>query len=212
MPLRAPTRASVPSLWSVKVVTMQPNRVLEIIWVGWLISWVAASFWSNRAQKRAATLETWSYRTAMIAGGILLAPWTGPLLGEKTIWTISYAGICALAAVMLAGLALTWWARIYLGRLWSSVITRKEDHEIIDTGPYAFVRHPIYCGLIIAIIATAVAEARLTGLFGAALIILGVWLKARTEERFLLTELGPEMYGAYRRRVPMLIPFLPRRH
>jgi protein-S-isoprenylcysteine O-methyltransferase Ste14 len=50
----------------------------------------------------------------------------------------------------------------------------------------------------------------LTALIGAALIILGVWLKARTEERFLLTELGPERYDAYRRRVPMLIPFLPR--
>ena len=192
--------------------TVQPNRVLEIIWIGWLLSWVAASFWSNRAQKRAATLETWSYRAAMIAGGILLVPWTGPLLGEKTIWSINGESVYALAALMLAGLALTWWARIYLGPLWSSVITRKEDHKIIDTGPYAFVRHPIYTGLIIALIATAVAEARLTGLLGAAFIILGVWLKARTEERFLLTELGPEIYGAYCRRVPMLIPFLPPRH
>jgi protein-S-isoprenylcysteine O-methyltransferase Ste14 len=199
-------------VWSFRIVTIQPNRVLEIIWIGWLLSWVAASFWSNRAQKRAATLETWSYRAAMIAGGVLLAPWTGPLLGEKTIWGVSTAGICALAVLMLAGLALTWWARIYLGPLWSSVITRKEDHKIVDTGPYAFVRHPIYSGLIVALVATAAAEARLTGLLGAALIILGVWLKARTEERFLLTELGPETYGAYCRRVPMLIPFLPSRH
>ena len=116
-----------------------------------------------------------------------------------------------LAAVMLAGLSLTWWARIYLGPLWSSVITRKENHKIIDTGPYAFVRHPIYSGLIIALLATAAAEGRVTALFGAALIVLGVWLKARTEERFLLTELGPEIYSAYSRRVPMLIPFLPHR-
>ncbi len=191
--------------------TIQPNLVLEIIWIGWLISWVAASFWSDRAQKRAATLETWSYRAAMIAGGILLVPVTGSLLGEKPIWEINYAGMYALAALMLAGLSLTWWARICLGPLWSSRITRKEDHRIIDTGPYAFVRHPIYSGLIIALVATAAAEGTLTALFGAALIILGVWLKARTEERFLLTELGPEIYDAYCRRVPMLIPFLPRR-
>jgi protein-S-isoprenylcysteine O-methyltransferase Ste14 len=172
---------------------------------------VAASFWSDRAQKRAATMETWSYRAAMIAGGILLVPVTGPLLEEKPIWEINRAGMYALAAVMLAGLALTWWARIYLGPLWSSTITRKEDHRIIDTGPYAFVRHPIYSGLMIALVATAAAEGTLTALFGAALIILGVWLKARTEERFLLTELGPEIYGAYCRRVPMLIPFFSRR-
>ena len=191
--------------------TIQPNRVLEIIWIGWLISWAAASFWSNRAQKRAPTLESWTYRAAMIAGGILLVPFTGPLLGEKPIWQINDAGMYALAALMLAGLALTWWARICLGPLWSSTITRKEDHKVIDTGPYAFVRHPIYSGLMIALVATAAAEGRLTALFGAALIILGVWLKARTEERFLLTELGPEIYGAYCRRVAMLIPFLPRR-
>jgi protein-S-isoprenylcysteine O-methyltransferase Ste14 len=192
-------------------VTFQPSQVLEIIWIAWLISWVAASFWSGRTRKRAATLETWRYRAAMIAGGILLVPITGRLLGENPIWEISYAGMYALAALMLAGLALTWWARIWLGRLWSSVITRKENHKIIDTGPYAFVRHPIYSGLIIAIIATAAAEGRWTALFGAALIILGVWLKARTEERFLLTEFGPESYDAYCHRVPMLIPFLPRR-
>jgi protein-S-isoprenylcysteine O-methyltransferase Ste14 len=199
------------SLGVSRIVTIQPSLVLETIWIVWLISWVAASFWSNRARTRAATLETWRYRAAMIAGGILLVPVTGPLLGEKPIWEINRAGMYALAAVMLAGLSLTWWARIYLGPLWSSTITRKEDHRIIDTGPYAFVRHPIYSGLMIALVATAAAEGTLTALFGAALIILGVWLKARTEERFLLTELGPEIYGAYCRRVPMLIPFFSRR-
>jgi protein-S-isoprenylcysteine O-methyltransferase Ste14 len=192
-------------------VTIEPRQVLEIIWIAWLISWVAASFWSGRARKRAATLETWGYRAPMIAGGILLVPLAGPLLGEKPIWKINDAGMYALAALMLAGLALTWWARIYLGPMWSSVIARKEDHKIIDTGPYAFVRHPIYSGLIIALVATAAAEGRLTALIGAALIILGVWQKARTEERFLLTEFGPESYDAYCRRVPMLMPFLRRR-
>jgi protein-S-isoprenylcysteine O-methyltransferase Ste14 len=190
---------------------IQANQVLELIWIGWLMSWVAASLWSDRAQKRAATTETWTYRACMIAGGILLVPWAGPILGEKPIWVISHAGAYVLVAVMLAGLSLTWWARIYLGPLWSGVITRKEDHRIIDTGPYAFVRHPIYSGLIIALLATATAEGRVTGLFGVAFIILGVWLKACTEERFLLTEFGPGIYGAYSRRVPMLIPFLPKR-
>ena len=81
------------------------------------------------ATKAAATLETWTYRAAMIAGGILLVPWIPPLLGEKPIWEISYGGAYALAAVMLVGLLLTWWARIYLGPLWSSVISRKEGHR-----------------------------------------------------------------------------------
>jgi len=188
-------------------VAIHPNQVLELIWIVWLISWVAASFWSRRTQKRAANLETWIYRAAMIAGAALIVPWTGPLLGEKQIWEIGWRGAALLAAVMLAGLLLTWWARIYLGSLWSSVITRKEDHKIIDTGPYALVRHPIYTGLIIGLLATAAAEGRISAPVGCALVILGIWLKARTEERFLTAELGQEAYGSYCRRVPMLVPF-----
>jgi protein-S-isoprenylcysteine O-methyltransferase Ste14 len=106
---------------------------------------------------------------------------------------------------------LTWLARIHLGRLWSSAITRKEEHRIVDTGPYAFVRHPIYTGIIIALLATATTEATLAALLGAVLIAFGLYLKARAEERFLMAELDPHDYGSYRRCVPMLVPFLPPR-
>jgi protein-S-isoprenylcysteine O-methyltransferase Ste14 len=81
---------------------------------------------------------------------------------------------------------------------------------VIDTGPYALVRHPIYTGIIAAIVATAAAQATVTGITGAALVVFGLWLKARAEERFLTAELGADAYGGYRRRVPMLVPFLPR--
>ena len=188
----------------------RPNETFEVIWIGWLTSWVAASFWSGRTAKRATTWETWAYRVAIFAGALLIAPWTAPALGEKQIWEVGSTGAFALVGIMLAGLLLTWLARIHLGRLWSSAITRKEKHRVIDTGPYAFVRHPIYAGIITALIATAVIEATLVALVGATLIALGLWLKARAEERFLMGELGPDAYGSYCRRVPMLIPFLPR--
>ena len=167
--------------------------------------------WSGRTEKRAATRETWIYRIAIFAGAILIAPWTAQVLGEKPTWQIGDHGASALVGVMLLGLALTWWARMQLGRLWSSAITRKEEHRLVDTGPYAFVRHPIYTGLIIALLATAAIEATLVALLGALLIVLGLWVKARAEERFLLAELGPDAYESYRRRVPMLVPFLPHR-
>jgi hypothetical protein len=96
-------------------------------------------------------------------------------------------------------------------RFWSSAITRKEHHSVVDIGPYAFVRHPIYTGIITALLATAVIQATAPALAGAALITYGLWLKARAEERFLVVELGPDSYGSYCRRVPMLIPFLPHR-
>ena len=190
---------------------IRPSEAFEVIWIGWLASWVAASFWSGRTAKRSTTWETWAYRVAIFAGAILIAPWTAPALGEKPIWEVSDTGAYALAGVMLLGLLLTWIARIHLGRLWSSAITRKEQHQVVDTGPYAFVRHPIYAGIIIALIATALTEATLVALLGAKLIALGLWLKARAEERFLMLELGSDAYGSYCRRVPMLIPFL-RRH
>lgn len=187
----------------------RPSETLELIWIVWLLSWVAASFWSGRTQRRVGTLETWTYRAAMIAGGILLVPWTAWTLAETPLWDVGYGGAYVLAAVMVAGLTFTWWARVHLGRLWSSAITRKEGHRIVDTGPYGVVRHPIYTGIIVGLLATAAAEATATALVGAALIIFGLWLKASSEERFLMVELGPDAYGPYCRRVPMLIPFLP---
>jgi protein-S-isoprenylcysteine O-methyltransferase Ste14 len=191
-------------------VIFRPNETFEVIWIGWLTSWVAASFWSGRTAKRATTWETWAYRVAIFAGALLIAPWTAPALGEKQIWEVGSTGAYALVGIMLAGLLLTWLARIHLGRLWSSAITRKEKHRLVDTGPYAFVRHPIYTGLIIALLATAATEATPVALLGALMIALGLWVKARAEEHFLSFELGPEAYACYRRRVPMLIPFLPR--
>jgi len=189
-------------------VIVRPEQIVELIWIGWSISWLTASFWSNGAQKRLALTETWTYRAALIAGGILVAPPAAWLLSEAPLWNFGYRGTSAAVAVMLTGLFLTWWARLHLGRLWSGVITRKEDHKLIDTGPYAFVRHPIYAGLVIALFATAAVEATVAALLGAALMTFGFWLKARSEEQFLRVELGPDIYKAYCRRVPMLVPFI----
>jgi protein-S-isoprenylcysteine O-methyltransferase Ste14 len=192
-------------------VIVQPSEAFQVIWIGWVVSWVAASLWSGRTEKRAATRETWIYRIVIFAGAILIAPWTAQVLGERPTWQVGYYGACGFVGVMLMGLALTWWARIHLGGLWSSAITRKEKHRLIETGPYALVRHPIYTGLIIALLATAAIEATQVAPLGALLIALGLWVKARAEERFLSTELAPETYESYRRRVPMLVPFLPHR-
>jgi len=192
-------------------VNIQPSETFQAIWIGWVVSWVAASLWSGRTEKRDTTYETWIYRAIIFAGAILIAPWTAQALGEKPTWQVGYYGAYALVGVMLLGLAVTWWARIALGRLWSSAITRKEEHRLVDTGPYAVVRHPIYTGIIIALLATAATEGTILALLGAVFIAIGLWVKARAEERFLSAELDPDAYESYRRRVPMLVPFLPHR-
>ena len=80
---------------------------------------------------------------------------------------------------------------------------------VIQTGPYRFVRHPIYTGLIAALGSFAVQLATPAALVGVCFVALGFWLKARLEERFLSQELGEAAYAAYRRRTPMLVPFWP---
>jgi protein-S-isoprenylcysteine O-methyltransferase Ste14 len=93
--------------------------------------------------------------------------------------------------------------------LWSGTITKKADHRVIESGPYAIVRHPIYTGILLAVLATALVKGTVLALVGAAVITLGLWMKAKLEEGWLRQELGPDAYDAYRRRVPMLVPFGP---
>ena len=81
----------------------------------------------------------------------------------------------------------------------------------MDTGPYAIVRHAIYTGLLLALLATAIAQGTVSAMAGFGLLVLGLWITARIEERWLSRELGEAAYGDFRRRVPMLIPFLPKR-
>lgn len=184
-----------------------PRLAIAVIWLAWIVSWIVAALWASRAEKRAVTWQTALYRLTLLAGAVLLTPWAARRLAAGQLWHVGIDGAYALALLTLAGLSFTWWARIHLGRLWSGSITRKQGHRIVDSGPYGLVRHPIYTGLIFALVATAVAEARATGLAGAALITFGLWLKARIEERFLTAELGADAYGDYRRRVPMLVPY-----
>lgn len=207
--LRDPNRF-LAFVWSGWIATW-PTQLLVLIWLAWLISWVVGSFWSGRTDNQVMTWNSLAYRMPIFAGAVLFTPWTSQALGEKPIWYVGDGGTYVLASLVLAGTLLTWWARIHLGRLWSSAITRKEDHRIIDTGPYALVRHPIYTGLIGAILATGIAVGTVTTLVGALLIAFGLWQKARMEESFLTTELGAQVYGPYCRRVPMLVPFLTQR-
>ena len=189
-------------------ITTWPTKLLALIWLAWVISWVAASFWSGRTKSHVRTLNSWVYCLPILIGAILLSPWGTGALGEKTLYDPGDVGTYLLAAVLLVGISFTWWARIHLGRFWSNAITHKEGHNIIDSGPYGLVRHPIYTGLILGILATGIAVATPASLLGALLISFGEWQKARMEERFLSVELGPEAYESYRRRVPMIVPFL----
>src|SRR6202041_1394447 len=94
------------------------------------------------------------------------------------------------AAVTLAGLLFAVWARLYLGTNWSRSVTIKQGHELITTGPYAMVRHPIYTGILTGFLGTAIALAQVRGFVGFVLVLLGFWTKLRIEEQWMRSQFG----------------------
>jgi protein-S-isoprenylcysteine O-methyltransferase Ste14 len=184
---------------------MSPTNVMAWVWGAWFLSWLAASSWANRTETKASLAQEAPYRIVTGAGVVLLFM---PRLRGPVLWATPLPAQWLLVVLAGAGFAFCWWARLHIGRLWSATVTRKTDHHIVDTGPYALVRHPIYTGLILAAAAAALLRGALGPLAGFTLIALGCWMKARLEERFLAAELGRELYEAYRRRVGMLTPRL----
>jgi len=179
--------------------------------LAWWITWLAAAVWSDRAVKRPARRNQIVYRLLAAVGAVLLFGMfhkPGLAILEGALWQTPSAISWGLVAVACFGFLFTWWARIHLGRLWSSSVGRKADHRVIDTGPYGLVRHPIYSGITLASIATAALRGTASAWLGAAVMTLGWYVKARMEEGFLREELGEDAYDAYARRVPMLIPRL----
>ena len=183
-----------------------PFHLIAVAWLAWVVSWMLAAAWSRQTSSRASIADQAPYRIVTGLGVILLFGFFD-LERPAIEWPASDALAWAMLALVITGFAFAWWARLHLGALWSGAITRKEDHRIVDTGPYGLVRHPIYTGLILSAFATAIARGRIEALAGAVLFALGCWMKARVEERFLAEGLGEAAYAGYRARVPMLIPF-----
>jgi len=182
------------------------------MWFAWWVSWLAAAAWSDRAVKRPAAQYQLVYRALAAVGAVLLfGLYSHHLETEIILWQTPVPLAWTLVAVVAAGLLFTWWARIHLGRLWSSSVSRKADHHVVDTGPYAIVRHPIYTGIILASAATAAMRGTALAWLGVCVMTIGWVLKARLEEGFLREQLGAEVYGDYAHRVPMIVPFLGRR-
>ena len=181
------------------------GRVIIALWVIWFATWIAAGIFSGRTKVRMGADMVGPHRALVSIGVVLLLaqiPWSP----DAPLWPEPAAMKWILLGLVVAGFAFCWWARLHLGRLWSGFVTLKEDHRIVDTGPYALVRHPIYSGLMFAALMTALIRASPAALLGFALMALGFAMTARIEERFLRDQLGGEVYDAYSRRVPMLIP------
>jgi len=177
------------------------------MWLSWMAYWWLASRGAKATERR----EPLGSRLLHVLP-LLLAFWLlwenrvpGAFLNERLFPWAPWAFWLA-ALVTAAGILFTVWARVHLGGNWSGIVTLKHDHELIVSGPYAIVRHPIYTGLLIAFIGSAAGRGEWRGVLAVLIAWWALWRKLRLEERWMAERFG-EQYEAYRRRVPALVPF-----
>jgi protein-S-isoprenylcysteine O-methyltransferase Ste14 len=187
---------------------MTPMQICSLLWSTLLLVWLAAWLFTKRTQERAPFGARMSYAIPVVLGSWLLFSDNLPFiwLQSRIIPKNIYTEAAAITLTAL-GIAFAIWARFYLGQNWSSAPTVKVGHELIRTGPYAWVRHPIYTGLILAMIGTAIARREPRGFFSVVLLWLGFWIKSRMEEKFMRKTFGPE-YEDYSQSTGALIPRL----
>jgi protein-S-isoprenylcysteine O-methyltransferase Ste14 len=181
-------------------------QVIGYTWVIWLVYWVVMAFSTKRTIERGGFV---GYRLValIVFVGCVVAGRLLHLSSQSRLWQTTLALGVLTDCIVLAGAAFTVWARITLGRNWSAEVTFKQDHELIESGPYALARHPIYTGLIAMALGTAINYGRAIG-FALFFSICGaVWWKARQEER-IMSRHFPDAYAEYKQRVRALIPFV----
>jgi protein-S-isoprenylcysteine O-methyltransferase Ste14 len=179
----------------------------RVPWLVFILLWVVGSRTTKHTMQREATQNRILHGSLLALGFLLLfGPGYLGRLGDRLIPETERASLCAFLLTAL-GLAFAIWARLILGRNWSGTVTIKADHQLIRQGPYRLVRHPIYFGVLLAMVGTAIGYGRALGLAGVPIAFLGFWTKARMEEKFMIAQFGAH-YIQYQHEVKAFIPGL----
>lgn len=181
---------------------------ITLAWLVWLLIWIAAWAWSKRARRRerfaTGILHTLPFMAAvvLIVGEFPRVAWLQHqvLAYQRAFYQIGLA-------LTVAGLAFAVLARFFLGSNWSAAVQVKDGHQLVRNGPYRFVRHPIYTGVLVAFLGTVLAQDQWRSLLAFALMLAGLVYKLRMEERFM-TETFGDAYREYRRHTKALLPFV----
>jgi protein-S-isoprenylcysteine O-methyltransferase Ste14 len=186
---------------------MSQHRLLTLPWIVFIVVWAVLSLTVKRTV-RAPPGWRGIHLVVTFFGYVVLFATDYRLGPLDAYWThATLAPFVIGFALTVTGITFAIWARLYIGRNWSSSITIKQDHQLIQTGPYSLVRHPIYSGIILASLGTALALRQVRGLIALPIIVAALWYKARIEERLMLEHFGPE-YECYRRETKALVPFV----
>ena len=182
-------------------------RLLLLLWFAWGVFWMASAVSHKATRRRESPASRLLHIVPLTLGGMLLAWYDmpGAWLAQR-LWGRSLTAWWVGFALLGAGLAFSVWARVHLGRNWSGSVTVKEGHELIRSGPYAYVRHPIYTGLLAAVLGTTIASGSVRAALGFLIIAAALLRKLRVEEGFM-RETFPGEYERYSAALPALVPF-----
>jgi len=175
--------------------------------------WIFIVYWLIAARKAKRTVERQTMASRLVVlltvgGGcvLLFSSINNPSLGSRLLpgnLVIRVIGnVCSITGITLAI-----WARRTLGRNWSGTITLKEDHELIQTGPYRFVRHPIYTAFFLMFLGTAIVVGKVPGFIGFVMTCFGFSFKLRQEESLMIRHFGKQ-YVEYKSRVRAVVPWV----
>ena len=178
------------------------------LWCAWLVIWLLWAIRAKPAQTREGVSSRLSYMIFTLAAfymmfrGEVPQAWLSTRLFAAKPWTEVLAIV-----VTAAGLGFAAWARAYLGSNWSSAVTVKVEHQLVRSGPYRWVRHPIYSGMILAMLGTALERRQVRGLVAVVLLYAGFKIKGKIEEHAMMATFGPD-YEGYSRTTGAIIPRL----
>jgi protein-S-isoprenylcysteine O-methyltransferase Ste14 len=178
------------------------------MWIGYLGYWYAMSRDVKAAERQEPVMSRLE-RLVLMASAVVLLWFPGVRLSllDKRFLPPDVWCFWVGAAVTACGLLFSVWARRHLGTNWSQAVTVKQGHELITSGPYSLVRHPIYTGLLMAFVSTALDQGEWRGLLAAALVFVALWRKLRLEEKWMRSQFG-ESYETYARQVAALVPYI----
>ncbi len=183
-------------------------RFVAVCWAIFFVYWAVAAFRVKRTIERSHG-AWWRIAAIVLVVWLVTRPrheatwWSG-----SEVWVPPFAGRDVIGCIIVAcGLAIALWARATLGGNWSGLVVFKEGHELVQRGPYRAVRHPIYSGMLLMILGTALVSGRAAAFIAFAVVFAGFYVKLRMEER-LMTRHFPEQYASYRRRTKALIPYV----
>ncbi len=184
------------------------NYLFPAMWLSFVAYWWAISRNVKETERRESGPSRIA-RLALIGSAVALLwlPSVPPPLLDKRFLPPGAWCFWSGAAITAGGLLFAVWARRHLGKNWSQAVTLKEGHELITSGPYALVRHPIYTGFLLGFVGCAVARGEWRGLLAVALVFVALWRKLKLEETWMRAQFG-ESYAAYSRRVAALVPYV----